>query len=663
MHTARFIATVFILLFVPLQGNALNVEIKNRGPLPILEIRDSARAIFILGKTNQPNLTITIAAAKLPVRFSRVKSRRNRVEFREVSVGGLKVSESFETLNTSLIRRTTRFTAASNVTFFATLEYFPQIIGDYYSFHRQETKPVFYNQENSGQWAGAPASSWPKPEVEENAQLFPFAALMSDGMVYGVFGDAPAFSRNRSYQFIDPVSKSFRLQNGDHRSPVKLGIDSRDVTFDHQQTLRAGETLTWTTYIFSSPAKSQYELQLAAHLALANAHGWNGSAVEAISRNIGYLLCRRNLLNWGTNSDTIIISGINYGWKQWSSDSFYTALGLQQPKISQNAYNGLFLQRLTYEDNAQLYLIWSALMKRNGGNVNDELARQAFAFIRKQETIGAFIPPRLQPNFPDGKPNLGWKTYMDLFFYDDGDCPTSDQGFHCAALVAAKELGFAIGEGDIERAAKVYRDMFNEKGGYFATSRQLQQIVSQDALMGEVLGYAFFGRKFLPDELVRHHIATVEKGKTPHGLRVFCQPDGSLLPVVEYGRSNAPNPNITEARQGAYVSGGSWFFCDELTYLAGTIHGVDTEAMQQWRIERELRDQPSFKEYLHTVTGAPEGNLLYSWNSAYWFLRHQVRERMKAKGKDEMLARVDEKLGVKRVKGELKIERTANLKP
>ncbi len=654
-----FIPRIQLFLIVLLASLAANAQAlmpklgKHAGNKTV-EIWDSSRPVFLLSQLGQSGLKINMAGKESVVVFSRAKAQKNLIELKNGSIGALQVSESFESLNPSLIRRTTRFTAKSNVTFFAVLEYFPQVEGDFYSFHRRETKAVCYNQESSGQWAGGPAVAWPSAGIEENSQLFPLAAVMSDGMVYGVFADSPAFSENRSYQFIDPQNKSLRLQNGDHRAAVKLGIDARDVSFNHEQTLLSGETLTWTTYIFSSPAKSQYELQLAAHLALANANHWNGSAVEAISRNIGYLLCRRNLLNWGTNSDTIIISGNSYGWKQWGSDSFYAGLGLQQPKIFQNAYNGLFLARLTYEDNAQLYLIWSALMKRTGGKVNDELARQAFAFIRKQETNGAFIPPRLRENFPDGKPNLGWRTYMDLFFYDDGDCPASDQGFHCAALVAAKELGFSITENDIERAAKVYREMFNVEGGYFATSRQLQHIVSQDVLMGEVLGYAFFGRKFLPDELVRRHVATVEKGKTPHGLRIFCQPDGSLLPVAEYGRANAPNPLITEARQGAYVSGGSWFFCDALTYLAGMIHGVDTETMQQWRIERELRDQPSFKEYLHTMTGAPEGNLLYSWNSAYWYLRQQCRQRMKSRGEDELLQRVDEKLGVKRIKGELK---------
>ncbi|MEO9003916.1 MAG: hypothetical protein ABI288_04225, partial [Ginsengibacter sp.] len=122
-------------------------------------------------------------------------------------------------------------------------------------------------------------------------------------------------------------------------------------------------------------------------------------------------------------------------------------------------------------------------------------------------------------------------------------------------------------------------------------------------------------------------------------------------------RPGAPNPAITEGAQGGYISGGSWFLCDMLTYMAGTIHGVNTEAMQQWRIERELRDQPSFKEYLHTITGAPGGNLLYSWNSAYWFLRQRCRERLGVKGEDKMLLNVDKKLGVIHVGDHLLLKR------
>ena len=85
--------------------------------------------------------------------------------------------------------------------------------------------------------------------------------------------------------------------------------------FDGWQHIEAGETQTWTTWITSSPVRSQYDIQLAAHLGLANAKGFNQSGLEAILRNTSYLLLRRNLLR--PESDYIFISGVGYGWKQW----------------------------------------------------------------------------------------------------------------------------------------------------------------------------------------------------------------------------------------------------------------------------------------------------------------------------------------------------------
>ena len=42
--------------------------------------------------------------------------------------------------------------------------------------------------------------------------------------------------------------------------------------------------------------------------------------------------------------------------------------------------------------------------------------------------------------------------------------------------------------------------MFNEAGGYFATSLKQQDNIGQDSLYGEVLTYAIFGKKLLPDD-------------------------------------------------------------------------------------------------------------------------------------------------------------------
>ena len=89
----------------------------------------------------------------------------------------------------------------------------------------------------------------------------------------------------------------------------------------------------------------------------------------------------------------IFISGIGYGWKQWVTDGFYTAQGLADPEKMAEACRSVFDSRITYEDNAQYYLIWSALAKRAGGKPNEELVKLSYEFIRKHEQDGIFYPP------------------------------------------------------------------------------------------------------------------------------------------------------------------------------------------------------------------------------------------------------------------------------
>jgi len=202
---------------------------------------------------------------------------------------------------------------------------------------------------------------------------------------------------------------------------------------DGWQTLAAGETRRFTTWAFASPARHHYDAQVAAHLAVANAKGWNVSAVEAILRNTSLFLLRRNLAldanHQPRDGRYIFISGPGYGWKQWVSDGFYTAMGLDDPEKTIAAQRAVFWTRMDYEDNAPYYLIWAVLMKRAGGTVNEALVRQAHAFIRQHETNGLYVPPPL-PGAPSAR---GWKTYHDVLEYDADDCPASNQGFHCGA--------------------------------------------------------------------------------------------------------------------------------------------------------------------------------------------------------------------------------------
>jgi hypothetical protein len=401
----------------------------------------------------------------------------------------------------------------------------------------------------------------------------------------------------------------------------------------------------FTTWLFADRAESHYDIQLAAHLALANGQGWNASALDAILRNTAYLLCRRNLMR--DESRYLFISGIGYGWKQWVSDGFWMAVGLNDPERLTEAYRAVFENRVTYEDNAQYYLIWSVLAKRAGGKINQPLVQIAYDFIRAHETNGVFYPPPLA-----GAPsNKGWKTYMDVLEYDDDDAPVSDQGFHCGALMAAHELGFPVSERDIEKAIIGYQQMFNRDAGYFPTSARKKDQIGQDSLYGAALTYAVFGRKIVADASVQKHMETTARVQSPFGMRVISQADGSLL----------PNHN------GSYVYGGSWFLCDAANYLLAELHGVPAVECNSnliWRIEKELAWVPAFNESISTVTGKPHGHVLYSWNSGYGWLRREFRRRQNQSGPDPVGVAIDKKLGVRRDQYGLRLEpKTATLRP
>ena len=88
------------------------------------------------------------------------------------------------------------------------------------------------------------------------------------------------------------------------------------------------------------------------------------------------------------------------------------------------------------------------------------------------------------------------------------------------------------------------------------------------------------------------HVRTSERVKTPYGLRVISQADGSLLP----------------GHSGVYCFGGSWFLNDAANYLLAGVHGLPTaevDALLAERIAREIVHVPAFNESISTVTGQP----------------------------------------------------------
>lgn len=534
----------------------------------------------------------------------------------------LRISESYHSITPGLIERTVIVKAESDQRYYLNFGWKAMEGGRFYSFLKEEEESVKYSPGCAG------------PEFGENisGQTFPFLGYRIGDKLYGVIGDSPGMWANRSFISYGKESKNLSLCNGDGSAKKTISIPaSIDATsvyrtqFDGWQHIEQGETQVWKTWIFSADVKSIYDVQLAAHLSLANAKGFNHSGIEAILKNTAYLLLRQNLSR--PESDYIFISGVGYGWKQWVSDGFYMSRGLDDIRFDREAFSAVFFERINYEDNAQYYLIWSVLVKRAGGDPDMRMVKRAYNFIREHEKNGLYCPPRLLPELKC------FRTYHDQLNYEDDDPPSSDQGFHCGALLAAKELGFPVTDTEIERAVAGYSMMFNKDGGYMATSLKQQEHIGQDALYGEVLTYIVFGRKLLSDEIVKKHLETTMTIQSPFGMRVISKANGDLL----------------DGHSGVYTNGGSWFLNDAANYLDGLIHDMSSDWIDNqivWRMEKELAFMPAFHESISTITGKPHGQHLYSWNSGYWWLRREVRRSLGMEGPDKVEEQIDKALGI-----------------
>ena len=586
-----------------------------------VQIQDGVRIVFSPLK-NKANLLVV-----QPTGISRIWYKDNVKSNGILSLSGgnafgLEISELYQTITPGLIERTVIVKATSDQRYYIDFGWKTSLEGSFYSFMGEEKSSVKYT----------PSCSGPEFENSKSKETFPFLGIRNGDKLYGIIGDTPGMWENRSFMNFDRENKLLSLCNGNgsvkRTISIPFNIDATSVyrtQFDGWQHIEQGESQTWKTWIFSSDVKSLYDIQLAAHLALANAKGFNQSGIEAILRNTSYLLLRRNLLR--PESNYIFISGVGYGWKQWVSDGFYMSHAMDDVLFDREAHTAVFFDRINYEDNAQYYLIWSVLVKRAGGNPDMRTVGRAYRFIREHEVNGLYIPPRLKPGLKC------YKTYHDQLCYDDDDAPSSDQGFHCGALMAAKELGFPVIDEDIDKAIAGYRRMFNKEGGYMATSLKQQENIGQDALYGEVLTYVVFGKKLLPDEMVIKHLKTTMRVQSPFGMRIISKANGDLL----------------DGHSGVYTFGGSWFLNDAANYLDGLIHGMNTKWVDDqlvWRLEKELAFMPAFYESISTVTGQPHGHHLYSWNSGYWWLRREVRKQLKITGTDPVEEQMDKKLGI-----------------
>ena len=622
----------FVLLFLlSLYAEAgIKPVIVSSADSRLIRIQDEEKVIF--SPVNDVQCLIMQTSGITGIKYTDQTENDGVLNLSGGAANGLQISESYRVITPELIERTVTVKAESDQRYYLDFGWKTVQQGDYYSFSGEEKSSAKY----------APGCSGPEFITGGNLQTFPFLGIRSGDKLYGLIGDSPGMWENRCFMEFDRENNKLSLCNGDGSAKRKISIpvntDATSVyrsTFDGWQHIEQGETQTWKTWIFSSNVKSLYDVQLSAHLALANAKGFNRSGIEAILKNTSYLLLRRNLLR--PESDYLFISGVGYGWKQWVSDGFYMSRGLDDITFDREAHAAVFFERMNYEDNAQYYLIWSVLVKRAGGDPDMRTVGRAYRYIREHEMDGLYIPPRLHAD------KKCYKTYHDQLCYDDDDAPSSDQGFHCGALMAAKELGFPVTDEDMDKAITGYRRMFNKEGGYMATSLKQQENIGQDALYGEVLTYVVFGRKLLPDEMVKKHLETTMRIQSPYGMRIISKANGDLL----------------DGHSGVYTNGGSWFLNDAANYLDGLIHGMDAKWVDDhliWRLKKELVFMPAFHESISTVDGKPYGHHLYSWNSGYWWYRREVRKLLGFTGPDPVEGQMDKELKIVHRNGYLVLE-------
>jgi hypothetical protein len=596
-----------------------------------IQITDGQKVVFS-GLNRNAAITVKQPGGTTSVLYRKKTEENGILSLSNGHAIDLHLTESYRSITPDLIERTVTVTASSDQRYCIDFGWKVNQSGVFYSFLGEEPQSKKYSPSCSGPEFVYVESETTVTNYGEGALLFPFMGCREDDIIYGIIGDTPGKWENRCFMEFRREDGILSLSNGDGSASRIISIPYKlDATtvyrskFDGWQHIEMGETQKWKTWICASDAKSLYDVQLAAHLALANALGFNTSGLEAIMRNTSYLHLRRNLLR--SEGDYIFISGVEYGWKQWVTDAFYANIALDNREYSDAALASIFYDRMNYEDNSQYYLLWALLVKRAGGNPDMRNVRRAYTFIRDHEKDGFYLAPRLDPGLKNHR------TYQDQLPYEDDDPPSSNQGFHCGALMAAKELGLPVSDADIDKSMAAYRSIFNKEGGYMPTSLKQQGLVGQDALYGEVLTYAVFGKKLATDEIVRTHLETTMRIQSPYGMRVISEANGDLL----------------DGHSGEYCFGGSWFFHDAPNYLAGLIHGMDSKWVDDqllWRMRKELAFNAAFNESISTVTGKPHGHHLYVANSGYWWLRREVRNRLGFGGPDPIEEQLDRELGI-----------------
>lgn len=311
----------------------------------------------------------------------------------------------------------------------------------------------------------------------------------------------------------------------------------------------------------------------------------------------------------------------------WLRDSFISCLSLNDPAVEshlldnftkrKNLTNHVPTTRLFASDrvwyfddeSSALSLIWRAKLADLGCQLKQKEIQNwtgILNWVRGHERNGSYVTPAGTE-----------KSWFDTFVFRNEDVITYNQGVYAVALIAAKRLGLAVDNGQIEKATEGYNCLTHRSGRLQLSRENPYSDVS--SFFGEFLGISLFNQSILSKEIVERTIMSFPRDK--FGYRVVGKDDGNYLRPSEFNRPY---------RKGDYHNGANWPLFDMVAQVVSNHHGLGYD--RQFLTE-ELRwlFETQNAEYFETGNTASRDKPIYNykrinhlWNSACYTIARQL---------------------------------------
>jgi hypothetical protein len=442
----------------------------------------------------------------------------------------------------------------------------------------------------------------------KHLQSVPLVALETPAGVEVAISDTPAHFENYTTQTFDLNARRVALASGDRalewdaksQSFEKVAPETRGPHIEpHFFPVDAGKEHTLEAIFLRFPTA-----ELAAFRQQINfgvTRRWSKEPIDDLLGATYFGTAYMNLrVNETGRSHYWVVPAIEYANKQYSRDAFWISMVLP-PAYSQSCFENeaSYDNEFTGAERQLFTLVWAYRNHLNGVAVDKRRVERILRIVEAHAPGGYYSGFSTNTRVPGC-----WQGWADTIAFDRDDAISNNQGLFVVALMSAEALGIAP-KISIEQATTNYRNLFNAQMNAYPMSRQRNNILAVDPLMGDLLAQVFLGKKLLPSEHVLAHYRTLkERAKTPYGFKVFCAPDGSYLRHDQYN-SKEFTAAIGNAQDGSYQCGGSWYLYDMQMLMDAHLHGAaDAEDEMIWRTKLEFANGGTTHEYINTVTGA-----------------------------------------------------------